>query len=368
MKNENAAFIHEISIVVPVFNAEKYLRACIESVLAQTFGNFELILVDDGSTDRSREICEKFAEQDSRLRIFSRKNAGASAARKFGVEKARAEWICFVDADDELLPDALATLVSAREKFDDEIDLIEGGHFRFWENPATGTRENLPIWGDADAIRARGNVVADGIEYGKEVASHRYFFSTTPWGKIIRKKLFSETAALDLPAELIHGEDTIMCLRLAKKIRKAARIQTPLYLYRANPDGACLHPRNRERYTTPAYNVMWWNLTKNSFAGMGEEWQEVWKIFVADTFAGAFLSSKNFKLNAPEIRPFVRVLRERKNLLKMSAKICLLETQFPFVLIPDGIFKLMFRSANFAFRAANFALRRVKTLRARKKS
>lgn len=90
----------QISVIVPIYNTEKWLRRCLESILAQTFTDFELLLIDDGSTDSSGAICDKYAEKDSRIRIFHKPNGGVSSARNLGLDNARGEWITFVDSDD----------------------------------------------------------------------------------------------------------------------------------------------------------------------------------------------------------------------------------------------------------------------------
>lgn len=90
----------KLSVIVPVYNTEKYLRECIDSILAQTFTDFELILVDDGSTDKSGLICDEYARKDNRIRVFHQKNAGVTAARKRGVEMSSGEYVTFVDSDD----------------------------------------------------------------------------------------------------------------------------------------------------------------------------------------------------------------------------------------------------------------------------
>ena len=89
-----------ISIIVPVYNTEKYLDQCIQSVLAQTYTNWELLLIDDGSTDSSGAICDKYAAEDNRIRVFHKENGGVSSARNLGLDNAQGEWISFVDADD----------------------------------------------------------------------------------------------------------------------------------------------------------------------------------------------------------------------------------------------------------------------------
>ena len=89
-----------ISIIVPIYNTESYLRRCIESVLSQTFTDFELLLIDDGSTDRSGEICDEYARMDNRVRVFHKENGGVSSARNLGLDNTRGKWILFVDPDD----------------------------------------------------------------------------------------------------------------------------------------------------------------------------------------------------------------------------------------------------------------------------
>lgn len=116
-----------ISVIVPVYNTESYLRCCINSILAQTFTDFELLLVDDGSTDQSGVICDEYARQDSRVRVFHKSNSGVSSARNVGLENAIGKWIAFVDSDDELLPQGLERFAEGW-KGEKEIDFISAGY------------------------------------------------------------------------------------------------------------------------------------------------------------------------------------------------------------------------------------------------
>ena len=92
----------KISVIVPVYNAEKYLHRCIDSILSQTFTDFELLLINDGSKDSSGAICDEYAAKDNRVRVFHKENGGASSARNLGLDNAKGEWIAFVDSDDLL--------------------------------------------------------------------------------------------------------------------------------------------------------------------------------------------------------------------------------------------------------------------------
>lgn len=91
-----------ISVIVPVYNVEKYIGDCIESILNQTYKDFELLLIDDGSSDRSGLICKEYAQKDPRIRVFHKENGGVSSARNMGLSKAQGSWLCFVDSDDSI--------------------------------------------------------------------------------------------------------------------------------------------------------------------------------------------------------------------------------------------------------------------------
>lgn len=108
-----------ISIIVPVYNVEEYLNQCVVSILGQTFTNFEVILIDDGSEDNSGHICEEFAKKDERVRVFHKVNGGVSSARNLGLRYAKGDWICFVDSDD-LLP------CSSLQIFLSHVTLVSG--------------------------------------------------------------------------------------------------------------------------------------------------------------------------------------------------------------------------------------------------
>ena len=95
----------KISVIVPVYNVEKYLRRCVDSILTQTFTDFEVLLIDDGSTDGSGKICDEYAKKDKRVRVFHKENGGVSSARNLGLDNVRGRYVTFVDADDKISPD-----------------------------------------------------------------------------------------------------------------------------------------------------------------------------------------------------------------------------------------------------------------------
>ena len=113
-----------ISIIVPVYNSEKYLKECIQSILNQTYSNLEVILVNDGSTDNSLKICYEFSEADERVKVVDQKNAGPSAARNRGLNEATGNYIGFVDSDDTIEPDMYEILINNLKEYNAELSLV----------------------------------------------------------------------------------------------------------------------------------------------------------------------------------------------------------------------------------------------------
>ena len=112
----------KVSVIVPVYNTEKYLNKCIDSILAQTFTDFELLLIDDGSTDNSGFICDEYAEKDKRVKVFHKENGGVSRARNLGIDNAQGEYLSFIDSDDYIRPEMYSELVAIADKFN--VDLV----------------------------------------------------------------------------------------------------------------------------------------------------------------------------------------------------------------------------------------------------
>lgn len=175
----------KISIVVPVYNGEKYIRECIDSILGQTFEDFELILIDDESPDKCGEICDEYARRDARIRVIHQQNHGINHTRRNGVREARGEWIAFVDDDDTLPKDALQKLYAQSEN----TDLVIG----FPDEPVHKDVLTLEEC-KANAITAR-------------------LFPPTPWAKLYRRTLFSDTT-FDFPRGIDGEEDMIMNIRV----------------------------------------------------------------------------------------------------------------------------------------------------------
>lgn len=119
-----------ISVIVPVYNVEEYLKQCLDSILEQTFSNYEVILVNDGSTDSSGLICQEYAEKDSRIRYFEKENGGLSDARNYGIEQAQGEYLTFVDSDDFLDKMHLNVLYTALVNNNVDISIVNYANYQ----------------------------------------------------------------------------------------------------------------------------------------------------------------------------------------------------------------------------------------------
>lgn len=206
----------KVSVVVPVYQVEAYLPQCIDSIEEQTFQDYELLLVDDGSKDRSGEICDVYALKDKRIRVIHQVNSGVAAARRKGVECARGEWICFVDGDDMLPVDALNTLFRNTER----ADMVIGKYQVV--SPDGKKEENQRFVFREDGWEC------DHITYLKTVLEGKSPASVC--GRIIRKTLLDDDV-LTIPRDITMGEDYILCIRLAVKDIRIRNIDEVVYHY-----------------------------------------------------------------------------------------------------------------------------------------
>ncbi|MEE1020754.1 MAG: glycosyltransferase family 2 protein [Bacteroidales bacterium] len=188
----------KISVIVPVYKAEKYLHKCVDSLLAQTFTDFEILLIDDGSPDKSGEICDEYALKDNRIRVFHKENGGVTSARRFGVEKSSGAYIFFSDSDDYVPSTALLKMV---DHINDNIDIIIGA----WEKELHGKRRIIPL-------------MTNGIKKPRDIIKAFLLEKCYcgPVGKLYSKKLFDGNT-FDIPSSIIINEDLIMNINLVKK-------------------------------------------------------------------------------------------------------------------------------------------------------
>lgn len=205
----------KITIIVPIYNASHYLCECIESILSQSFRDFELILVNDGSTDDSLDICKKYEQSDDRIIVVSQTNSGVSKARNRGLDVAKGEWITFADADDYFLDDALLTLYERAMQTGTDLVLanalkLKNGKF-------------------SELHRLKNEVLPNAIMSIKHFALWGYLFNAD----IIRKQ------QLRFIDGLAYSEDRIFIYQMARYCKTIAFCNKPIYVYRINETSAC---------------------------------------------------------------------------------------------------------------------------------
>lgn len=216
-----------ISVIVPVYNAGAYLEECLESIIGQTYGNLEVILVDDGSTDDSLAVCDEFAERDGRIRVIHQENRGAAAARKTGVLGAEGDYICFVDADDRIDEE----LLDFFRKHIGKSDLLTSG-CRCETAPG-----QYAVWRDAieegvyDTETRRRYFIENMIAFqGRfEVGIQPYL-----WGKLYRAEIVKDVIG-DIDTTIVYSEDRDLLFRCILKSKGIRVSHESFYFYRYNP-------------------------------------------------------------------------------------------------------------------------------------
>lgn len=207
------------SIIIPVYNAEKYIRHCVDSIICQSYADFEVVCVDDGSTDASRSLLNEYSVTDRRIRIFSQTNSGVAAARNFALEKASGDWVWFVDSDDMIHPDALSWFNQIVEALPD-VDTISTTEF------LSGTEEP-DIWPKISSLE---NVrLKDSVD-GELLKAHRRVVC----GTLIRRSVIGETRF----GPYVMGEDMLFLSEIFWKAKKWALGAAPVYFYRKHTGSA----------------------------------------------------------------------------------------------------------------------------------
>jgi len=220
-----------ISVIVPVYNAAQFLRTCIDSVLAQTFEDFELLLVDDGSSDESGTLCDEYAESDDRIRIHHQPNSGVSAARNHGLATARGEYVTFVDADDWVDDSLLAHLVGPTLEFD--LDLVVSGLAWHYQDGRIGT-SSLYDTRHARTPREIGEIV---VELEKRALIHGCY------QKLIRRSVLDK-ANIRFPP-LSFGEDILFNLSYLPCVDSIYVVPDIDYHYRRNDGSTSISGQRR---------------------------------------------------------------------------------------------------------------------------
>ena len=217
-----------LSIVVPVYNVEKYLSECIESILNQTFRDYELILVDDGSTDRCPQICDEFALKDERIRVIHQKNAGVSAARNAGIENANGKYVMFVDSDDYIAPTLYENLLKGMSE---NTDLVISGLVR--------------DYGHKKIKESVDDVIKCNIEELRKNYD-TYPSMNSPCAKLYKRELIYD---IRFDEGISMGEDLLFNLKYYEKCRNIVFLPVCDYFYDCTNANSATHKYKEEYFS-----------------------------------------------------------------------------------------------------------------------
>lgn len=232
------------SVVVPVYNAQKYLEKCINSVLTQSFGDLELILVDDGSPDGSGQLCDRFSEKDNRVKVIHQQNQGHITARMNGVKAATGEYILFLDSDDWFLPEAMQTVNRGVERFGCDMLL-----FRL-------ERGGVPC---ADFFGGEQEEISKADYYTVNLDSSALN------SLVIRAVKLSLFDNVDISGfrHFINSEDLLLSLQLVRQAKKISCLSQVLYFYRENENGiTATFNKNALNEFVESRSVLWAEIQK----------------------------------------------------------------------------------------------------------
>lgn len=211
----------QISVIVPIYNTEKYLHRCIDSILAQTFTDFELLLVDDGSNDHSGAICDEYARRDPRVRVFHKKNGGVSSARNLGLDNAKGEWIAFCDAD----------------------DWVDKSMYKYMHDRLM--REQADVaYCDITMVYTNFENVYKAADYSSSKVEFLNNFIVSAWtllSNVIAKRSLFEIYQIRCPEGMAYAEDYHVSVRLMYYANKVCYIDKPLYYYNRKNETSALH-------------------------------------------------------------------------------------------------------------------------------
>ena len=229
-------------MIVPVYKVEKYLPACLDSLLAQTYRNFELIVVNDGSPDDCWQIMQRYAAQDARVRIFNKENGGVSSARNFGLEQARGEYICFVDSDDLVLPQYLEWLYDALCSCGTRIAMCR---YR-------SIRENETLW-TVTECPAPQKITTENYSWMREWSGGHC------WRMLTHREVLQDVR---FDPALFYGEDALFFVTEFLKAGSLAFLNCPLYAYLERPSSAVRQEPSLRFYTAALAWEQIWQLVK----------------------------------------------------------------------------------------------------------
>lgn len=237
----------KVSVIVPIYKVEKYLNKCIQSIVNQTYDNLEILLIDDGSPDNCPKICDEWAEKDKRIKVFHKKNGGLSDARNFGIIKATGTYIYFIDSDDYIHEEMIATLYN--DIIETHSDMSCVNYLKVTEN-----QENIKL------------VLESEREILSPLEAHKLSFSTTKfgnyvWNKLYKKELFDN---IQFPISKKMEDLAIMYL-LIDKCKQICFNNVSLYFYVQREGSILSNPNSSLMFDKMEFTIQKYVFLKNKY-------------------------------------------------------------------------------------------------------
>ena len=284
-----------ISVIIPIYKVESFLQKCVESIISQTYKNLEIILVDDGSPDRCGEICDKYAEKDTRIIVIHKKNGGLSDARNVGLSYSKGKYIVFVDSDDYMVSDGIEYLYKIAQLY--SSDLVIGGVEKF--DDATGKI----IWTTAD-----NNEDVHVFNNRQEAMKDMFLEGCASWARLYKREIHEGCL---FPIGEINEDEAIM-LHILNKCNVVVKTNRVVYKYRYR----------FKSITSSGWNIskLAWNKhCKDNVEYVKENYPELIKYAEYRYFSSIVWCLNNMTANVYEFKDYIIIFR--KQLRKMLFKV-----------------------------------------------
>lgn len=313
----------KISVIIPVFNVEKYLKRCVESVLNQTYYNLEILLIDDGSTDRSGIICEELKKDDSRIKVFHKRNAGVSSARNVGIKNATGKYLIFIDSDDRLEFTMIEILYNNLKKNNVDISVCE--YYIEFEN---GKIERKQLEEEEKILTKE--------EFYVEILKDE-FFGGYLFNKLIKKELVCCKNDIKLFEENIHiCEDLVFICQIAQAMNKAYYTTVPYYYYLQRKGGALKNIYSKKQLSNFYAYIKIIEIYNNNSIPIDIKFQIKFFKFCIDALFLMRLykiSDKNFKEQVLKMKKkYYKKIKDNKNIKVQGKFKIMLSYYFPYII------------------------------------
>lgn len=289
-----------ISVIVPVYNAEKFLNRCVDSILEQTYPNFELVLVDDGSTDYSLDILKEYAEQDDRVNVISQQNKGVSGARNTGLQAAQGEYFLYIDADDWIEENMIERLVSISKQEDADIVMCNSDHAEEKTDVIKNHEIKVEVWNQ------------DKQQH--EFMKHQRLTGML-WNKLIRRSL---STGIWFNEKTGYGEDAEFLWEILKKSQKMIVINEILYHHVLEKTSISHLSFSEKKYSAIP---MWERIVKNVSQNNPKLINLATERLMSATVYSMYEAKKCKYKNKDQIKHMRKIVRENLNTFLQSRNV-----------------------------------------------